>query len=58
MQGKPVTFVEAEELMAKARRTIKSSARPGTVKPSQVRSAAKQIKQERNAPSERHLVKR
>lgn len=57
LQGKPTRFVEAEELMSKARRTIKSSARPGTVKPSQVRSAARQIKQEREA-SGRHLIKR
>ncbi|CAN5894324.1 hypothetical protein BH18ACT11_BH18ACT11_14120 [soil metagenome] len=43
--------------MSKARRTIKSSARSGTVKPSQVRSAAREIKKQREA-SGRYLIKR
>lgn len=44
--------------MAKTRRTIRSSAKTGTVKPSRVRSAARQIKKEREASSGRYLVKR
>jgi hypothetical protein len=44
--------------MSKARRTIKSSARSGTVKPNQVRSAARQIRRERGASSGRYVVKR
>ncbi len=44
--------------MPRSRRTIKSSARSGTVKPSKVRSAAKQIRKERGASSGRYVVKR
>ncbi len=43
--------------MFKARRTIKDSAKSGTVKRSQVRAAAKEIKKEREASSGRYVVK-
>lgn len=44
--------------MSKARRTIKSSAKSGTVKRSQVRAAAKELRREREASSGRYVVKR
>ncbi len=43
--------------MSKVRRTIKSSAKLGTVKRSRIRAAAKEIKQEREASSGRYVVR-
>ena len=44
--------------MTGTRRTIKNSAKPGTVERSQIRAAARQIKHEREASSDRYVVKR
>lgn len=43
--------------MSKSRRTIKNSAKPGTVERSRIRAAARQIKREREASSGRYAVK-
>lgn len=44
--------------MTGSRRTVKRSAKPGTVERSRIRAAAKQIKREREASSGRYVVKR
>ncbi len=50
--------LEQEEQMSKTRRVIMSSAKTGTVKRSQVRAAARQIKQERETSSGCCLAKK
>ncbi len=44
--------------MSRTRRTVKSSAKPGTVERGQIRAAARQIKREREASTDRYTVKR
>jgi len=39
--------------MSRSRRTIKSSAKPGTVRRSRIRAAAREIRQERQTSSRR-----